>query len=337
MRSSKSYVTRKKRNLFSPAILAFALLQDPAELNLEDLAKAQPDFAGTHFKNFPPTLQKLLGRWVAVEGYIAPVFVDGEIEALVLSRDIRDPAIGLNPKPDPFSSTRVEFRKRPDEINSRYLVVSGRFSVKVVIRDGEPETLFLLAEAVEGRAPPPAEGEEPAGEPGLLRFSTLLRARRHLVGSEEEVRELPKLPAEVRALDGRWVTLAGYLLVPGAVPDAREFVVARDPWDGCCMGKPPTIFDSVLVRLDEGESIQAPYPPLVTVSGRLRVTPKIDQGLVASLYHLEAARLGAQAEGGGDESYLFRILLIPASLLLAAAGTLFLLRRMRIAPPDRIK
>jgi len=34
---------------------------------------------------------------------------------------------------------------------------------------------------------------------------------------------------------------------------------------------------------------------------------------------------------------IIRILLIPASLLLAAAGTLFLLRRMRIAPPDRIK
>jgi len=323
--------------LFSPAILALALLQDPAELKLEDLAQAAPGFAGTHFKSFPPLLQKLLGRWVTVEGYIAPVFVDGEIEALVLSRDIRDPAIGLNPKPDPFSSTRVDFRKQPDEINSRYLVVSGRFSVKVELRDGEPETLFLLSEAVEGRAPPPAESEEPAGEPGRLRFSTLLRARRHLVGSEEEVKDLPSLPEEVESLDGRWVTLAGYLLVPGAVPDAREFVVARDPWDGCCMGKPPTIFDSVLVRLDEGDSIRPPYPPLVTVSGRLRVAPKKAQGLVASLYHLEEARLGSHAEGGREESYLFRVLLIPATLLLAAVCTLFLLRRMRIGPTDRIK
>jgi hypothetical protein len=306
--------------------------QEPEVLKLESLQAARDGFAATHFKTFPPELQRMLGKWVVVEGFLAPVFFEDEVDGLVLSQDMRDPSIGLNNRPDPFTSVRVDLRNPPEDVNTRYAKLSGRFSVKVVLRGDQVETLFLLSDAVDGAAPPPPEREEPAEE-GRLKFSTLLRARRYMVGREEEVKDIERLPEEVEGLGGRWVTIVGYLLVPGAVAEAREFTVGRDPWDGCCLGKPPTIFDSLWVKLREGERVRSPFPPLITVSGRLRIEPQKIDGLLVGLFHLDDARVGAHEDPGkagakAKESYLFRILLIPAFLAFLGACALFLRRRM---------
>lgn len=307
-------------------------VQEPEELALGALRAAREGFAATHFKSFPPELQRRLGQWVVVEGYLAPIFFQDEVDGLVLSEDLRDPTIGLNDRPDPFSSIRVEFRKPPDDLKTRYATVSGRFSVKVVLRGSQVETLFLLSNAVEGRAPAPAEVEEEPTEPGRLRFSTLLRARRYAVGREDEVTAIERLPEEVERLGGRWVTVVGYLLVPGAVAEAREFTVGRDPWDGCCLGKPPTIFDSLSVKLRAGESIRAPFPPLITVSGRLRIEPQKADSLLVGLFHLDEARVGAHADpgaGAAERSQSHRALVPLGLLAILAACALVLLRKTR--------
>lgn len=304
--------------------------QEPEALSLAWLESARDSFAADHFKSFPPALQRLLGKWVVVEGYLAPVFFEDEVDGLVLSEDMRDPTIGLNDRPDPFASIRVEFRKPPDDLKTRYVTLSGRFSVKIVLRGAQVETLFLLSNAVEGRAPAPPEAEEEPSEPGRLRFSTMLRARRYMVGREDEVTGIERLPEEVERLAGRWVTVVGYLLVPGAVAEARAFTVGRDPWDGCCLGKPPTVFDSLSVNLRPGESVRPPFPPLITVSGRLRIEPQTVDGVMVGLFHLDDARVGAHEGPAAEErSHVLGILLLCAFLGLLAACIPFFRRNSR--------
>jgi hypothetical protein len=100
-----------------------------------------------------------------------------------------------------------------------------------------------------------------------------------------------ELPAEVKSLDGRQVTLSGYLVIPFAAEPLTEFYLCRNPWDGCCIGKPPTVFNSVAVRLGPGARLADPRRWVATLTGTFRAGPAYDEeGRLTALFSLTEAR-----------------------------------------------
>ncbi len=105
-----------------------------------------------------------------------------------------------------------------------------------------------------------------------------------------EAKTLDDIPKEVRDMDGKEVLLMGHLLVPYASGTVREFLIAKYPWDGCCMGVPPTIYTAVEVVLSKGQRLSDPTAPLVTVRGRFVVSPQFIDGYPTGLYKIEEAK-----------------------------------------------
>jgi hypothetical protein len=64
-------------------------------------------------------------------------------------------------------------------------------------------------------------------------------------------------------------------------------------WDGCCMGAPPTVFDSIEVKHAPIEGLNPPgiEPSIVAATGRLEVNLKVMRGWPISLFRMQDARL----------------------------------------------
>ncbi|MCI0342031.1 MAG: DUF3299 domain-containing protein [Planctomycetales bacterium] len=142
-------------------------------------------------------------------------------------------------------------------------------------------------------APPAPAPASPAGAPPAAAAAPtevsfpLLESVTKPIG---EAKTLDDLPKEVRDMDGKEVLLMGHLLVPYASGTVREFLIAKYPWDGCCMGVPPTIYTAVEVVLAKGQRLSDPTAPLVTVRGRLSVKPQFIDGYPTGLYKIEEAK-----------------------------------------------
>jgi hypothetical protein len=140
----------------------------------------------------------------------------------------------------------------------------------------------------DSKIPVPKLPEPPAGH---LKWPALTDIRKALVDGV-----IDPVPEPLKALDGKEAVLTGYLVVPFPSDAVREFYLAAGPWDGCCIGKPPTLFDSVAVQLKEGGKLTEPRRWIVTVRGTLRVRPSYDEeGKLSGLYSLEGA---AEVAGG---------------------------------------
>jgi len=98
-----------------------------------------------------------------------------------------------------------------------------------------------------------------------------------------------KIPAELLALDGKMVSVTGYLLVIFAVEPVTEVFLAKTPYDACCLGVPPTLFNSVMVTLDPNLPFRKGNIRISTYRGRFRVNPRFEDGILTGLYRLENA------------------------------------------------
>ncbi len=103
---------------------------------------------------------------------------------------------------------------------------------------------------------------------------------------------LQQIPARIRQLDGRQVLVRGFML-PLKVEQGRttEFLLLSDP-SLCCYGVMPAPNHWIIVRLPKGTPLLMDVP--LEFSGRLRVGPAYEQGMLAGIYQLDDARL-AQA------------------------------------------
>jgi len=74
--------------------------------------------------------------------------------------------------------------------------------------------------------------------------------------------------------------------------DVREFVVMQSQWDGCCIGIPPTPYDSVEVTLLEPIDFGFGMRQSATVTGRMVVDPYVfGAGTLLGLYTIEDAKI----------------------------------------------
>ncbi len=105
------------------------------------------------------------------------------------------------------------------------------------------------------------------------------------------------LPERVTMFEGEWVRFEGSLAIPFAERFVSELLLMQHPWDGCCLGVPPTPYDAIEVAL------AAPIeqrPQFGVLTGQLKVDPFVRGQWLYGMYLMENAGLSRPAEERED-------------------------------------
>jgi hypothetical protein len=92
------------------------------------------------------------------------------------------------------------------------------------------------------------------------------------------------LPADISALDGGNVGVAGFILTLGETERMHEFILLESLW-GCCFGAVPELNQTIVVRLAPDHAFDYTAAP-VLITGKLEVGEEKQGGFVASLYRI---------------------------------------------------
>ncbi|MEL6739452.1 MAG: DUF3299 domain-containing protein, partial [Planctomycetota bacterium] len=109
-----------------------------------------------------------------------------------------------------------------------------------------------------------------------------------------------ELPEWTAPLEGKHIRVTGHLLLPLVATGTSELLVMQNPWDGCCLGVPPTPYDAVEVRLTQALNIDSTWANYGTIEGTLTVDPYVVSGFLLGLYLINDASL-VQASGVGSQ------------------------------------
>jgi hypothetical protein len=143
---------------------------------------------------------------------------------------------------------------------------------------------------VSGSAMPPAmpPGAGTERQPFRVSWDLLGRALGHVRGDGT----LDAMPRTLELLSGTWIELSGYYAPAIIAPSTDELVVMLNRWDGCCIGLPPTPYDSALVKTQAPVDFSLQHQiRFGTIRGRLVLEPFALGGLVLGLYRIEDAEL----------------------------------------------
>lgn len=125
-------------------------------------------------------------------------------------------------------------------------------------------------------------------DPYLVTWELLASASRELDAAAGRF----VVPGRIADLRGAWVRISGYWAPPLQVFEARELMVMLNKWDGCCVGLPPTPFDSIEATLSRSVQVQGKHLfRFGTITGRLEVEPFVAGTFLLGLYRLQDAVL----------------------------------------------
>ncbi|HZW11009.1 MAG TPA: hypothetical protein VFF69_13990 [Phycisphaerales bacterium] len=139
-------------------------------------------------------------------------------------------------------------------------------------------------------------GEGTAAAPYVVSWDTLVALESEY---EPKTEGKKQVPAWIKALDGRHVSITGFIAFPFIAPSAEECMVMLNQWDGCCIGVPPTPYDAVEVKLAEAIDLQQGVVNYGTITGVFRTDPYLVNGWLIGLYVMEDAKL---TDAGGKNS-----------------------------------
>ncbi len=97
------------------------------------------------------------------------------------------------------------------------------------------------------------------------------------------------LPDWLDVFDERFVRITGNTLVPVIATTTREVLVMQNPWDGCCIGIPPSPYDAIEVTLNHDVDFGNSAVGYGTVEGLFLLDPYVVDGWVLGLYLIEEA------------------------------------------------
>jgi hypothetical protein len=119
----------------------------------------------------------------------------------------------------------------------------------------------------------------------------LTKAEAAAAASPEAVAEiLARVPAEIRALDGRKVLVTGFMLpMQLEGPLTTEFLLVATSML-CCYGVVPPMNQWIVVKMVRGGVKPQQDVPL-SFFGTLRVQPRYDSGALSAIYQLEGERM----------------------------------------------
>ncbi|RMH28783.1 MAG: hypothetical protein D6692_04870, partial [Planctomycetota bacterium] len=104
-----------------------------------------------------------------------------------------------------------------------------------------------------------------------------------------------RVPEWVMQLNGKHVRVEGNTLLPVVAASTDELLVMQNPWDGCCVGIPPTPYDAIEVKLAKMTYMGNSPTGFGQVEGTFKVDPYIVQGWLLGLYVIEAASFESAA------------------------------------------
>lgn len=106
------------------------------------------------------------------------------------------------------------------------------------------------------------------------------------------------LPGWLGAIDGKQVVIEGNTLVALVASETDELLVMQNPWDGCCIGVPPTPYDAVEVKLNRPVTFGYSAVGYGAIKGTMKIDPYVVSGWLMGLYVIEDA---TYTSGEGEE------------------------------------
>jgi hypothetical protein len=106
-----------------------------------------------------------------------------------------------------------------------------------------------------------------------------------------------ELPGWVMEMHDKFVRIEGNTLLPVVSQMTNELLVMQNPWDGCCLGVPPTPYDAIEVKLARMTRMGNSPTGFGQVEGVFKVDPYIVSGWLLGLYVIEEASFES-ASGG---------------------------------------
>lgn len=104
-----------------------------------------------------------------------------------------------------------------------------------------------------------------------------------------------EVPGWLKAIDGKQVRIEGNTLLPVVSQTTTELLVMQNPWDGCCLGVPPTPYDAIEVKLATAQRMGNSPTGFGQVEGVFKVDPYIVSGWLLGLYLVEDAAFKSAA------------------------------------------
>jgi hypothetical protein len=98
------------------------------------------------------------------------------------------------------------------------------------------------------------------------------------------------IPEKLKALQGKEVNIAGYMIPMSEALDVTEFMLVQMPFFGCCYSVPPEPNETVMVKMQKGKSTPYVYSP-IRVTGTFKIQETKIDGFVVSVYEIEATQV----------------------------------------------
>jgi hypothetical protein len=115
----------------------------------------------------------------------------------------------------------------------------------------------------------------------------LLTSAARTVDASKSIYEVPGRIADLR---GAWVQISGYWAPPLQVFQTKEAMFMLNKWDGCCIGLPPTPFDSIEATFTKPFAVQGQHLYRYgTIKGRLEIEPFAAGMFLLGFYRLHEA------------------------------------------------
>jgi len=134
-------------------------------------------------------------------------------------------------------------------------------------------------------------GSGTEGDPFTLSWSLLRSVERTYqprAGRDE-------FPGWIKRIDGKSVRIEGNTLLPVVSDSTSELLIMQNPWDGCCIGIPPTPFDAIEVELVHDVDFGYETVGYGVTTGTLVVDPYVVDGWVLGVYLLKDASYKSDA------------------------------------------
>jgi hypothetical protein len=129
-------------------------------------------------------------------------------------------------------------------------------------------------------------GSGSESDPYQITWELLISAAR-TVDASKSIYEVPGRIADLR---GAWVQISGYWAPPLQVFQTKEAMFMLNKWDGCCIGLPPTPFDSIEATFTKPFAVQGQHLYRYgTIKGRLEIEPFAAGMFLLGFYRLNDA------------------------------------------------
>lgn len=103
-------------------------------------------------------------------------------------------------------------------------------------------------------------------------------------------KSLYEVPGRLADLRGAWIQISGYWAPPLQVFQTKEAMFMLNKWDGCCIGLPPTPFDSIEATFTKPFAVQGQHLYRYgTIKGRLEIEPFAAGMFLLGFYRLHDA------------------------------------------------